>query len=162
VHVTYRPLRRADLDQASGSLIGGAIPDLQIYVLDPEQRLGPVGGPGGMYVGGAGVARGYLNRSELKAGRVGSGPFNPSSGSRLYKTGDLARYLSDGDLEYLGRIDNQVKIRGFRIELGEIETALAQHPSVREAVVLVREDLPGDKRLIAYWIPAQEPAPSVS
>jgi len=175
VHVTYRPLSRADL-QETGSVIGRPIPDLQVYLLDPYLQPVPIGIPGEMYVGGAGVARGYLNRSELTAEKFISIPpqshgsrfksGNPSNalpslikggrGDRLYKTGDLARYLANGDLEYLGRIDNQVKLRGFRIELGEIEALLASHGQVWETVVLVREDTPGDKRLVAYLVPQPE------
>ena len=106
-----------------------------------------------MYIGGDGLARGYLNRPELTAEKFIPNPFSDRPGSRLYKTGDLARYLPDGNIEFLGRIDNQVKIRGYRIELGEIETVLRQHPAVRETVVIAREDQPGDKRLAAYVVP---------
>jgi amino acid adenylation domain-containing protein len=150
VHVTYRPINAADLNQASGSVIGCAIPDLQIYILDRQRQPVPIGVPGEMYVGGAGVARGYLRRPELNAERFIADPFSNDPAARLYKTGDLARYLPNGDIEYLGRIDHQVKIRGFRIELGEIETALCRYHIVREAVVLAREDAPGEKRLVAY------------
>ncbi|GAX45463.1 amino acid adenylation domain-containing protein [Tolypothrix sp. NIES-4075] len=156
VHVTYRPLSKADLNH-NASVIGRPIPDLQVYVLDEYKQPVPIGVPGEMYVGGAGVTRGYLHRPGLTAERFISNPFGQS---KLYKTGDLARYLPNGDLEYLGRIDNQVKIRGFRIELGEIEALLASHPDVWETVVLVREDEPGDtctersrsKRLVAYVV----------
>ena len=151
VHVTYRPLSLADLN-GPGSVIGCAIPDLQLYILDKNRQLVPVGIPGEMYVGGAGVARGYLNRPDLTAERFISNPFSEKKEARLYKTGDLARYLPNGDIEYLGRSDHQVKIRGFRIELGEIEAAIGQHPAVREAIALVREDNPGDKRLVAYIV----------
>ncbi len=150
VHVTYRPINTADLNQASGSVIGCAIPDLQIYILDRRRQPVPIGVPGEMYVGGAGVARGYLRRPELNAERFIADPFSSDPAARLYKTGDLARYLPNGDIEYLGRIDHQVKIRGFRIEVGEIEAALCRYPIVREAVVLAREDAPGEKRLVAY------------
>ncbi|MDB9510452.1 amino acid adenylation domain-containing protein [Kamptonema animale CS-326] len=151
VHVTYRPLKIADLS-TTASVIGCPIPDLQVYLLDRNQQPLPIGIPGEMYVGGAGVARGYLNRPELTAERFISNPFSDNPEARLYKSGDLARYLANGDIEYLGRIDDQVKIRGFRIELGEIEALLAKHPGVREAVVLVREDRPGDQRLVAYAV----------
>ena len=150
VHVTYRPLSAADL--AAPSLIGVPIPDLQVHLLDAGGRPVPVGVPGEMYVGGAGVARGYLNRPDLTALRFVPDPFSGRPGARLYRSGDLARRRADGELEYLGRIDHQVKIRGFRIELGEIEAALAAHPQVRQAVVLAREDQPGERRLVAYLV----------
>ena len=155
VHVTYRPLSLADLNEP-GSVIGCAIPDLQLYILDKNRQLVPVGIPGEMYVSGAGVARGYLNRPDLTAERFISNPFSEKKEARLYKTGDLARYLPNGDIEYLGRIDTQVKVRGFRIELGEIEAQLNRHPAVRESSVLLREDAPGDKRLIAYIVANSE------
>ena len=110
-----------------------------------------------MYVGGAGVARGYLNRAELTAQRFIADPFAPASGARLYRTGDLARRLENGDIEYLGRIDHQVKIRGFRIELGEIEAGIAMHPAIREVVVIAREDIPGNKHLVAYIVAVNAP-----
>ncbi|WP_425526045.1 amino acid adenylation domain-containing protein [Halotia branconii] len=164
VHVTYRPLSKADL-HSTASVIGRPIPDLQVYVLDEYLQPVPLGVPGEMYVGGAGVTTGYLNRFDLTAQKFIFNPFNHNS--KLYKTGDLARYLPNGELEYLGRIDHQVKIRGFRIELGEIEALLASHPDIWETVVLVREDEPGDtctersrsvsqrsrsKRLVAYVV----------
>ncbi|GAX45459.1 amino acid adenylation domain-containing protein [Tolypothrix sp. NIES-4075] len=152
VHVTYRPLSKADL-HSTASVIGRPIPDLQVYVLDEYQQPVPLGVPGEMYVGGAGVTRGYLNRSDLTAQKFIFNPFNHNS--KLYKTGDLARYLPNGELEYLGRIDHQVKIRGFRIELGEIEALLATHPDIWESVVVVREDEPEDKRLVAYVVSNQ-------
>ncbi|WP_373540196.1 amino acid adenylation domain-containing protein [Chamaesiphon sp.] len=154
VHVTCRPIGIADLER--GSTIGRPIPDLELYILDPELQQVKIGVEGEMYVGGAGVARGYLNRPELTAERFIPHPFRMASGDVLYKTGDLARYLPNGDIEYLGRIDNQVKIRGFRIELGEIESTLARQPQVQAAVVVVTEDEPGDLRLVAYLVPASE------
>ncbi|MCC5648468.1 amino acid adenylation domain-containing protein [Nostoc sp. XA013] len=160
VHVTYRRLTCADVTQAQGSVIGSPIPDLQVYLLDKHQQLVPIGVPGEMYIGGAGLARGYLNRPELTQQRFISHPF--VAGTRLYRSGDLARYLPNGELEYLGRIDNQVKIRGFRIELGEIETILSRYPRVRETVVLVREDIANDRRLVAYIVPEQKSFLSVS
>ncbi|CAC5344912.1 putative Acetate--CoA ligase [Planktothrix rubescens CCAP 1459/22] len=165
VHVTYRPLSMADVN-STASVIGRPLPDLQVYLLDQYLQPVPVGVPGEMYVGGAGVAKGYLNRPELTTERFISSPFDPplpplnkggtQGGAKLYKTGDLARYLPNGELEYLGRIDNQVKIRGFRIELGEIEALLASHPQIWETVVLVWDDTAGDKRLVAYIVPQPE------
>jgi amino acid adenylation domain-containing protein len=151
VHVTYRPIARDDL-QATGSSIGRPIPDLQIYLLDAYLQPVPIGVSGEMYVGGAGVARGYWRRDELTTERFIGHPFSQDLNAHLYKTGDLARYLPDGNLEYLGRIDTQVKIRGFRIELGEIETVLSQYRSIEANAVIVREDTPGDRRLVAYIV----------
>ena len=116
-------------------------------------ELLPTGVPGELYVGGGGVARGYLWRPELTAERFVPDPFSRKPGARLYRTGDLVRYHSEGELEYLGRVDQQVKIRGFRIEPGEIESALDQREEVREAVVIASEDVPGEPRLIAYVVP---------
>jgi amino acid adenylation domain-containing protein len=153
VHVTYRPISSADLQENSGSMIGCPIPDLELYILDEQRQQLGVGIAGEMYVGGAGVARGYLNRPELTAERFIQNPgLEQGKSGKLYKTGDLARYLPNGDIEYLGRIDNQVKLRGFRIELGEVEAVINQHPVVAEAVVMVREDQPGDQRLVAYLV----------
>jgi amino acid adenylation domain-containing protein len=151
VHVTYRRIERADVEGGAGSVIGVPIPDLCIRVLDPQGEPVPIGVPGEMYVGGGGVARGYLNRPELTAARFVRDSFSEDAGARLYRSGDLARRLPNGDLEYLGRIDHQVKIRGFRVELGEIEAALSQQPEVREVVVIVREE-GGDRRLVAYVV----------
>jgi amino acid adenylation domain-containing protein/non-ribosomal peptide synthase protein (TIGR01720 family) len=159
VHVTYRPLSKDDLN--SGSVIGVPIPDLQIYILDERRQPVPIGVPGEMYVGGAGLARGYLRRPELTAERFIPDHLTGRLGSRLYKTGDLARFLPGRDIEYLGRIDHQVKIRGFRIELGEIESVLSEHPSVRESVVLAREDALDAKRLVAYLVTSR-PTPEVN
>ncbi len=150
VHVTFRPIGLADLNSGQGSVIGVPIPDLQLHILDPAGELSPDGTPGEIYVGGAGVALGYLNRDELTAERFISDPFSHGTGARLYRTGDLARRLDNGDIEYLGRIDRQVKIRGFRIELGEIESVIASHSAINEVAVLAREDVPGDQRLVAY------------
>ena len=130
--------------------IGRPIANTRIYLLDRHGKPAPLGAVGELYIGGAGVARGYLNRPDLTVERFLKDPFSADPQARMYKTGDLGRYRLDGNIEYLGRNDFQVKIRGFRIELGEIEARLAEHPSVREAVVLMREDHPGDKRLAAY------------
>ncbi|WP_293138435.1 non-ribosomal peptide synthetase [Okeania sp. SIO3I5] len=155
VHVTYRQLTISDL-KSNASPIGSPIPDLQIYILDKHLQPLPIGVPGELHIRGAGLARGYLNRPELTEQKFIPNPFSNETGSRLYKTGDKARYLPDGNIEYIGRIDNQVKIRGFRIELGEIEAILTQHPDVSEAIVIVREDIPGDKRIVAYIVAKQE------
>ena len=160
VHVTYRPLTAADLKGVHGSRIGGAIPDLRVYVLDRHLRPVPDMLPGELCVGGAGVARGYLNRGELCAERFVPDAFSGERGARLYRSGDLVRRLPGGDIEYLGRIDQQVKIRGYRIELGEIEAVLNQHESVREAVVVMREDGGSEKRLVCYLVPVSA-APEV-
>jgi acyl carrier protein len=145
-----------------GSVIGVPIPDLQLYVLDPNLRPVPIGVAGELYVGGAGLGQGYLNRPELTKERFIPDPFSASVGARLYKTGDIARYLLNQDLEYLGRADHQVQIRGFRVEPGEIETVLTNNESVGQAVVLVREDRPGDQRLVAYVVPATDQAVSIA
>jgi amino acid adenylation domain-containing protein len=152
VHATYRPIKVQDLGERLGSPIGWRLPDLEVYILDPNCNPAPIGVAGELYIGGAGLARGYLNQPELTAEKFIPHPFSDQPGTRLYKTGDLARYLPDGNIEFLGRIDNQVKIRGFRIELGEVETVLSQHPVVRQSVVIVREDSPGDRRLVAYVV----------
>ncbi|MFB2976514.1 amino acid adenylation domain-containing protein [Microseira sp. BLCC-F43] len=136
--------------------LGRPIANTQLYVLDSHLQPVPIGCPGELYIGGASLARGYLNQPELTAEKFIPHPFNDETNAKLYKTGDLVRYLPDGNLEFIGRIDNQVKIRGFRIELGEIEAALRQHPAVREVVVLAREDETENKRLVAYIVPAEK------
>ncbi|MBD2784446.1 amino acid adenylation domain-containing protein, partial [Xenorhabdus sp. DI] len=153
VHATYRELTESDIHSGRGSLIGQPLADLRIYILDPHGQPAPLGVAGELYIVGAGAARGYLNRPELTAGRFLTDPFFPDSAARMYKTGDLGRWLPDGNIEYLGRNDFQVKLRGFRIELGEIEAKLEQCHGVREAVVLAREDQPNQKRLVAYLRP---------
>jgi amino acid adenylation domain-containing protein len=152
VHVTYRRLLGEEIESGQGSPIGKPIPDLRACLLDQYQQPVPIGVIGELYIGGDGVARGYLGRPELTAQRFIADPFSDGS-ERLYRTGDLGRWREDGTIEYLGRNDHQVKIRGFRIELGEIEAQLLHHPQVREAVVLAREDVPGDKCLVAYVVP---------
>ncbi|MEH2059373.1 MAG: non-ribosomal peptide synthase/polyketide synthase [Nostoc sp.] len=152
-------------DQTSPS-IGRPIDNTHIYILDKYLQPVPIGVTGELHIGGAGLARGYLNRSELIQEKFIPNPFKNSKfkiqNSKLYKTGDLARYLPDGNIEYLGRIDNQIKIRGFRIELGEIEAILSHHPGVRENVVVAREDIPGEKRLVAYFVPQLEQTPTTN
>jgi amino acid adenylation domain-containing protein len=151
VHVTYRPIGWREVRSGQGSVIGRPIPDLSLQVLDGRGRRVPVGVPGEIHVGGDGVARGYLNRPELTAQRFIPDRFTERSTGRLYRSGDLARWRRDGDLEYLGRIDDQVKLRGFRIELGEIESAIAGHPGIRESVVLFADDPRQGKRLVGYY-----------
>jgi amino acid adenylation domain-containing protein len=155
VHVTYRPLDRADTARG-GSPIGCRIPDLAVYILDAHRQPAPIGVAGELYIGGAGVTRGYLNRPELTAERFLDDPFAAREGARMYKSGDLGRRLPDGSIDFIGRNDAQVKIRGFRIELGEIEAKLSQCAGVREAVVIAREDVAGDKRLVAYLVAEED------
>ncbi|MET3244945.1 amino acid adenylation domain-containing protein [Burkholderia sp. OAS925] len=159
VHVTHRTLDDAALHDAR-SVIGAPLDDLTLHVLDADMNRVPMGAVGELYVGGAGLARGYQGRAELTAQRFVPDPYG-APGARLYRSGDLARRLPDGDLEYLGRNDDQVKIRGFRIELGEIQSALLAHPEVREAAVLVSGGSANanasDQRLVAYIVPREEP-----
>jgi amino acid adenylation domain-containing protein len=157
VHVTYRPLSKADT--AAGSVIGRPIPDLEIYLLDSQLRLVPDGTPGEIFVGGAGVGRGYLHRPELTKQRFIDNPFSGKPASKLYRSGDLARWLPGGDLEYLGRIDTQVKIRGYRVELNEIVAALNTHPAVQASAVVARKDGTANQRLLAYVLIRQDKAP---
>ncbi|MEO1427763.1 MAG: amino acid adenylation domain-containing protein [Cyanobacteria bacterium J06633_8] len=136
--------------------IGHPFANNQMYILDKQLQPLPIGVPGELYIGGDGLARGYLNRPELTSEKFIQNPFDNSKSKRLYKTGDLARYLSDGNIEFLGRIDNQVKVRGFRIELGEIEALLNTHPQVNQAVIILREDTPGNQRLVAYIVSSSD------
>jgi acyl-CoA synthetase (AMP-forming)/AMP-acid ligase II/acyl carrier protein len=163
----------------SDPAIGRPIDNASVYLLDPHLQPVPIGVIGELYIGGAGLARGYLNRPDLTAESFIPNPFSSEPGARLYKSGDLARYLPDGNIEFVGRIDHQVKIRGCRVELGEIETVLGQHPAVRQVVVVAREEAAeqgyasnnrkskienpkSEKRLIAYVAARREFAPTVS
>ncbi|HKR11124.1 MAG TPA: amino acid adenylation domain-containing protein, partial [Pyrinomonadaceae bacterium] len=150
VHVTVREVTKTDVENQAGSVIGRAINDLQLYVLDSRMKPVPVGVAGELYVGGSGLARGYLNRPELTAEKFVPHGWSQRGGERLYRTGDVGRWLSDGSIEYLGRLDEQVKLRGFRIELGEIEAVLLRHEQVKEAVVIVKKNESGDKQVVAY------------
>ncbi len=151
VHVTFHRVTEDEVRAADGrSIIGRPLPETQVWVLDPQRRLLPIGAPGELYVGGTGVGLGYLNRAELTAERFIADPRSP--GQRLYKTGDVGRWREDGQLEYLGRNDHQVQVRGFRVELGEVEAACLRQPGIEQAVVLPFEPTPGQLELIAYLV----------
>ena len=164
VHVTWRPLGPADCRRAgdTASVLGRALPDLELYLLDRGLEPVPIGVAGEIAVGGAGLARGYLARPELTAERFVPDPWSGRPGARLYRSGDLGRYLADSDLAYLGRLDQQVKVRGFRVEPGEIEAALGRCAGVRQAAVVATEAAPGDRRLVAYVAPEPGAALSVA
>ncbi|MEO7583966.1 MAG: non-ribosomal peptide synthase/polyketide synthase [Ferruginibacter sp.] len=155
VHVTYQQIEWQHT-LGGKSIIGKPIPTLSAYIVDSNQNLVPIGVAGELMIGGAGLARGYLNRPELTAERFIQDPFSKEAGARLYRTGDSGMWLPDGNIEYLGRIDEQVKIRGYRIELGEIETILHETSSVHQAVVLAKADKDGNKRLVGYIVPDGE------
>ncbi|MFN6560842.1 MAG: non-ribosomal peptide synthetase [Nostoc sp. ChiSLP01] len=168
--LTYQVEKAPDTRQSSTVPIGRPLANTQIYILDSQKQPTPINVPGEVYIGGAGLARGYLNRPELTQEKFIPNPFSDDPQSRLYKTGDLARYLPDGNIEYIDRIDNQVKIRGFRIELGEIEAVLSQYPHIQQVTVIKSEDTPSDacteqsrsKRLVAYLVSDAEENPSIS
>ncbi|WP_437681738.1 non-ribosomal peptide synthase/polyketide synthase [Sorangium sp. So ce131] len=164
-HNVYGPTENTDistmipLSASELPTIGAPIANVNVHVLDHQLSPVPIGVPGELYLSGKGLSRGYFGRPGLTAERLLPSPFGPEPGARLYRTGDRVRYREDGLLEFLGRVDRQVKIRGFRVELGEIEAALRRHPGVREAVVVLREDQPGDVRLAAYVVPSPKGSP---
>lgn len=142
--------------------IGRPLPNTEIFVLDRNRQIVPVGVPGELYVGGVCLARGYLRRDEMTREKFIRHPFSPERNARLYRTGDLVRFRADGRIEYLGRVDEQVKVRGYRIELGEIEAVLREHPAVHAAAVAARDDVRGDQRLVGYIVPAGDEMPGAA
>jgi amino acid adenylation domain-containing protein len=159
---TFTTFGLVERDGDRSPSIGRPITNEQVYLLDRRMNPVPVGLPGELYIGGAGLSRGYLNRPELTTEKFVANPFSPEPGSRLYKTGDLARWLPDGRIEFVARVDHQVKVRGFRVELKEVEAALAQHSAVQNVVVVAREDAPGVKRLVAYVVAEPPSVPTTS
>lgn len=159
VHVTCHRVTSQEVFTAKRSLLGRPLPDLQVYVLDRFKQIAPFGVAGEIYVGGAGLARGYIGQPALTAERFLPHPFGGETGARLYRTGDAGRYLPNGELEYLGRLDQQVKVHGFRIELGEIESIVKTHPGIKDAVIALWEPSPGDHRLVAYIVTDQSRVP---
>jgi amino acid adenylation domain-containing protein len=160
--VAHYPIYQPPATEVLNMPIGRPVANMRLYVLDSQLQPVPIGVAGELYVGGIGVGRGYLNSAERTAEVFIPDPFAQEPGARLYKTGDLARYLSDGNIQFLGRLDRQVKIRGFRIELREIEALMAQHPDILQTVVIAREDQPDNKLLVAYVVPNQEQVPTPS
>jgi amino acid adenylation domain-containing protein len=166
IDTTYFETEIVDLSFDRLTPIGRPFANNQVYLLDDNMQPVPIGVPGELYIGGAGLARGYLNRPDLTEEKFIPHPFADyfphNQDKRLYKTNDKARYLADGNIEFLGRLDNQVKIRGFRIELGEIEILVNQHPQIKESIVIIREDVLGDKRIVAYIVSHREQTPAIS
>jgi amino acid adenylation domain-containing protein len=160
--LTYRVGQRPENYYSSVLPLGHPVANAEIHILDAHLNPVPVGIPGELHIGGTSLARGFLNRPDLTAERFIPDPFGERPGTRLYKSGDLARYLPDGNIEFLSRIDHQVKVRGFRIELGEIEAVLGEHPVVSSAVVVAREDELGDRRLVAYVVPVGDETLTIS
>jgi amino acid adenylation domain-containing protein/FkbM family methyltransferase len=159
---TYRAATGATAPLSATLPLSRPLANSFIYLLDSELNPVPMGVPGEMYIGGGGVARGYQQRPELSAERFIPDPYSDSAGARMYTTGDLAKFLPDGNIEFLGRKDHQVKVRGYRIELDEVQTVLGHHTGVRSAVVVAHDDGAGDNRLVAYFVPEQEPAPTAT
>jgi aspartate racemase len=161
VATAYEPSAGTVWEASANVPIGRPISNMQVYVLDRELNPVPEGMSGELHIGGVGLARGYLNQPHLSSEKFVTDPFSTDPGARLYKSGDMARYLPSGEIEFLGRYDDQVKIRGFRVETGEVESALAQHPGIQEPVVVARDDGAGGKQLVAYVVPLRKPGPTV-